>query len=222
MVRSGAVSPSAARMKTRLGEGNKRQTARNSQSGTNVGNWGEPSGESRFRSIPHGKFPGAGLGQDLSVRHTGALLPFAHYLQLPHISPLNWHCTGIALALHWHCTPLYAIVRHCTPLPHCSIPHCLIAQTFGMGQSPYPLLSFLFFFIIFLLFFFKVSIWVKTRDSPSAQFLEKSMIFRPIIWGITFKLFVVLRSGNPSPSLGGAKWSDPDGGKPRRRHATRR
>ena len=112
---------------------------------TNVGNWGEPSGESRFRSIPHGKFPGAGLGQDLSVRHTGALLPFAHYLQLPHISPLNWHCTGIVR----HCTPLYAIVLHCTPLPHCSIPHCLIAQTFGMGQSPRPLLSFLFFFIIF-------------------------------------------------------------------------
>ena len=118
---------------------------------TNVGNWGEPSGESRFRSIPHGKFPGAGLGQDLSVRHTGALLPFAHYLQLPHISPLNWHCTGIALALYWHCTGIVlALNWHCTPLPHCSIPHCLIAQTFGMGQSPRPLLSFLFFLLFFL------------------------------------------------------------------------
>ncbi len=58
---------------------------------TNVGNWGEPSGECRFRSIPHGKLPGAGLRQGLSVRHTGALLPFAHYLQLSHISPLNCH-----------------------------------------------------------------------------------------------------------------------------------
>ncbi len=111
---------------------------------TNVGNWGEPSGESRFRSIPHGKFPGAGLGQDLSVRHTGALLPFAHYLQLPHISPLNWHCTGIALALYWHCT---GIVRHCRIAQY---PIALLLKRLVWASPPVPYLVFYFFLLFFL------------------------------------------------------------------------